>query len=319
MKHLMFPRSGGMGGERLNREVLSWLSRNYTASFFLWIHYMDVHGPHYAPPEYFRRIGYLPPSHNELIGLNSKLSRAAKSHHREGKISEAETDLLKATYDAEIRYVDDCIKDLFNKLGSLQIDKDTAIIITADHGEEFFEHGDYHWHENFHDEMLRVPLIIYSPDAPSRRIDRQVEHIDLAPTILDLANEDEEASFIGKSLLTDSAGSEYVISEVAPDYASGSGTRKIIKISFDVRKTSIRFEKGTTKWKYINSTKENEEELYNLASDPFERDNLVERKDEGVQEILVELRTRLQAHFKLEKEQRRVRQKIVRLKNGHCF
>jgi arylsulfatase A-like enzyme len=319
MKHLVFPQSGGMGGERLNREASSWLSRNYTTGFFLWIHYMDVHGPHYAPREYFRRIGYEPPSHQELISLNSKLSRAAKSHHREGKLIEAEIELLKATYDAEIRYVDDRIKELFNRLRDLGIDKDTAAIITGDHGEEFFEHGNYHWHENFHDEMLRVPLIVYSPAISPGRIDRQVEHIDIAPTILHLANQDEEASFIGKSLLADNPGSEYVISEAALDYASGSRTQKIVKISFDVRKTSIRFEKGTAKWKYINSTKENEEELYDLASDPFERDNLVGIKHGRVEEILVEFRTRLQAHFKLEEEQRRVRQKIRRLKNGRYF
>jgi arylsulfatase A-like enzyme len=318
MKRLILPEGGGMGGARLTSEVLSWLSKNHPTNFFLWIHYMDVHGAHYAPREYFLKIGFEPPAQKELVDLNSKLGQAAKSY-KEGRIGKREIDVLAATYDAEIRYVDDRIEELFNKLSYLGIDKNTAIIITGDHGEEFFEHGDYHSHENFYDEMLRVPLVICGPDIAHKRIDKQVEHIDIAPTILHLLDEDEEGAFIGKSLLGNNPGSEYVITEVAPDYMSSSATQRIIKINFDVRKTSIRSEKGNGKWKYINSTKENKEELYDLTRDPTEKDNSIDRRARDVQEILGESRERLQAHFKLEEEQMRVKQRIRILKNGRHF
>jgi len=320
MHHYLFLwKSPKMGGASINQRVFSWLEKNHADNFFLWIHYMDVHGSHYAPPEYFRKIGLQPPSQKELISLNRKLGRSASKLYREGKISEREIELLKATYDAEIRYVDDCIKEMLNKSVSLRIDKNTAIIITADHGEGFFEHGDYHSAENFYDEMLRVPLIIYSPDIVSKRIDKQVESIDIVPTILNLIGEKGEDAFIGKSLLSDNAGGKYVISEAAHDYTKSSGTQKIVKVDFNLRKTSIRFENGNSKWKYINSTKENKEELYDLTCDPFEKNNLIDRKDREVEGILEELRDRLRAHFRLEEEQRRVKQKIKRLRAGYYF
>jgi len=311
IKRLILPKGGGMGGARLTSEVLSWLSKNYKTNFFLWIHYMDVHGAHYAPQEYFHKIGLQPPSQKELISLNSKLSQAAK-FYKEGKISESEIELLKATYDAEIRYVDDRIKELFNKLSYLGIDKDTAIIITGDHGEEFFEHGNYHSHENFYEEMLRVPLIIYYPDMPSKRIDRQVEHIDIAPTILHLLNENEEPAFVGKSLLSDHAGSGYVITEVALDYISRSKGQQIINIDFNIRKTAVRVEETNQKWKYIYWTKGNKEELYNLGNDPLERKNLAE--EAVTPEILLRLRKKVMAHIKMEEEQKRIRDKLKKLR-----
>jgi arylsulfatase A-like enzyme len=320
MHHYLFLwKSPKMGGASINNRVFSWLDENYTDNFFLWIHYMDVHGAHYAPQEYFRKIGLQPPSQKELITLNRKLGRSASKLYKEGKISEREIELLRATYDAEVRYVDDCIKEILNKLVSLGIDKNTAIIITADHGEGFFEHGDYHSAENFYDEMLRVPLVIYSSDIAPKRIDKQVESIDIAPTMLHLLNESEEPGFVGRSLLTHNTGVKCVISEAAHDYVTSSGTQKIVKIDFNLRKTSIRFERGNSKWKYINSRKENKEELYDLTSDPFEKNNLIGRKDREVEDILGEFRERLQAHFRLEEEQRRVREKIGRSKTGHYF
>jgi arylsulfatase A-like enzyme len=318
MMYSILPKSVSMGGKSINSEVLSWLRKNCTTNFFLWIHYMDVHSAHYAPKEYFRKIGLQPPSRSELISLNSKLGSNASKLYKNGKINEREIELLKATYDAEVRYVDERIREIFGGLASLGIDKNTVMIITGDHGEEFFEHGSYHSHENFYDEMLHVPLIIHGAGLPCRRVDGQVQEIDIAPTILDLLGEVREEGFIGKSLLTNNVESEYVIAEVAHDYIADPETQRIIQIDFNLRKTAIRFVKGNSKWKYISSTKENKEELYNLADDALEKNNLMGRKGREVKEILDRFRERLKSHFKLEEEQRRIKQKIGRLRNG-CY
>ena len=313
MIYSALPKSRSMGGESINSEVLSWLRKNYATKFFLWIHYMDVHGTHYAPKEYFRKIGLQSPSLKESISLNGKLASNASKLYKDGNISEREIELLKATYDAEVRYVDDCIRDIFDGLVSLGIDKDTVIIITADHGEEFFEHGNYHSHENFYDEMLRVPLIIYGAGIPCKRVDRQIQEIDIAPTALDLLNEGREEGFVGKSLLANNVGSEYVISEVAPAYISGSVAQKLVNIDFSLRKGAIRFEGETGKWKYINCTRENKEELYNLSEDPVEKNNLLGRSEEA-DEILRQLKQRLTAHIKMEEEQKRIKDMIKKLR-----
>ena len=224
-----------MNGQTITKLVVDWLKENYKQDFFLWIHYMDVHGPHYAPKSYYTKINVKPPSPRELISLNKKLSRA-EEFYKKGLISSQDVELLKATYDAEIRYVDDCIKILFNTLEKLGIKNKTAVIITGDHGEEFFEHGGYHSNLNLYDEMIRVPLIVYGPKIPKKQINRQVEQIDIAPTILGILGEEPDINFIGKDL-TNNPGSKYVITEAA--YYSGgvqlllkNGTNRFAGVSF---------------------------------------------------------------------------------------
>jgi len=300
-----------MNGEVINQKVLAWLKENCKSKFFIWIHYMDVHGPHYAPKEYFHKLGLLPPSSRALTELNAKLAKAVELY-RAGVIEEDEIELLKNTYDAEIRFVDNCIKDLFDVLISLGVDKNTFIIVTGDHGEEFFEHGGYHSHENFYDEMLRVPLIIYGPGVPNKVIDGQVEQINIAPTILHLLEEKEEPSFKGRSLLNEKPESESIISEVSVDYIRSEKGKIVIKTDFRTRKASVRTERNNEKWKYIYSAKTGQEELYDLATDPNEKNNLLKGEiDFKTKDIWEELKEKLEKHFKIEEEQLRIK-KITR-------
>ena len=270
-------------GLTINRKVFSWLEENYKYSFFLWIHYMDVHGPHRAPKDYIQKVNGWCPS---IIG---RRKLAAFTGNK--SLDKRETDILKAIYDAEIRYVDDRVRELFRNLTSLGIAKDTNLIITADHGEEFFEHGGYHCAQapNFYDEMIRIPLIIYGPNISSKRIESQVEHIDIAPTILAVLGEPKENRFTGKNLLAN-ARSECVITECARGHA-----RMILSFKdFDLLKISIRLEEDGEKWKYILSIREMKEELYNLSMDPFEKKNVV--KEAG--KMLKKLRKKAMKHTK---------------------
>ncbi len=248
-------------GLTLNRKVFSWLEENYKDRFFLWIHYMDVHGPHKAPKDYIQKVNGWCPSKKELRKLSAFIGNKS--------LDRREIEVLKATYDAEIRYVDDRIRELFRKLTSLGLAKDTSLMIAADHGEEFFEHGGYHRNQNSYDEMLRTPLVIYGPNIPSKRLEMQVEHIDIAPTILAVLGEPKESRFAGKNLLAN-PGSEWVITEIR-------GGKSVLLKDFDLRKTSIRLEEDHEKWKYILSIREMEEELYNLSMDPLEKKNVVKK------------------------------------------
>jgi len=97
---------------------------------------------------------------------------------------------LVALYDGEIRFTDEWIGRLLGTLDRMGIGDDTIVVVTADHGDEFFEHGRKGHAVTLYDEVLRVPLVIrYGRRvAPGQVVDEQVRLEDVAPTILGLAD-----------------------------------------------------------------------------------------------------------------------------------
>jgi hypothetical protein len=111
---------------------------------------------------------------------------------------------LTALYDGEIDYVDSAIGELYKKLQLYKLDQNTLIIVTSDHGEEFFEHGLMEHGFTLYDEQLRVPMIFHAPAkiAKGRVINQPVSLVDLAPTLLDYAGLPIPDKLDGKSLLS---------------------------------------------------------------------------------------------------------------------
>jgi arylsulfatase A-like enzyme len=89
-------------------------------------------------------------------------------------------------YDREIRFVDAEIGRLLARLEALGVREDTLVVVTADHGLEFLEHGGWDMGYTLYDENLRVPLIMVLPAKlpRNRRIESQVRTVDIMPTIL---------------------------------------------------------------------------------------------------------------------------------------
>jgi len=307
-----FGSDWSMNGRIVTKLALDWITENKSDDFFLWIHYMDVHGPHYAPRTYYSKIGIKPPIIFDLYRLNRKLKENPSELYKAGIINKKDIELLKNTYDAEIRYVDECIYRLYKELKFLNLLDKTIILITSDHGEEFFEHGDYHSNTNLYDEMIRVPLVVFGPNIPIRIVSSQVRQIDIAPTILDLLGEGEEEEFIGKSLVNGNPKREYIITEAAYYEISGGRSDKLLKIDFKLRKTSIRAEINGQKWKYIYCTKSKREELYNLTKDPSENLNLINDESDEVCRILETMRCILKNHLRHEEEERQLKINIRR-------
>jgi len=167
-------------------------------------------------------------------------------------------------YDKEIKYVDEQIGILLKNLEELGLDKNTLIIITADHGEALGEHNLYFTHGMFlYDELLKVPLIMVGGFLPKNEIIKaQVESIDILPTIMDILRINYNKRGIeGISLLptlysknkNDKYGESYAFSE------------------FEDKK-SIR----SPEWKLIYTSNSEEYELYNLKEDPQELNNLAD-------------------------------------------
>lgn len=249
-------------GEALNNRAIKWIDeRRDTRPFFLWLHYMDVHGPYQA------KSGntYL----NKYRG--EQLWRKASRHPDE--ITAAEHDLLRELYNQEVRYVDNCLNDLFRALSKRNLMDEMSVVVTADHGEQFNEHGKYSHPHDLYEELINVPLIVSGPDVPAGHQTDIEELTSVAPTLIDLAGGDPPDSFLGQSVFHDGS-TDAVISEASlyPDYTG-----------------CVR----TDRWKYIRDQSRGRELLFNLAEDPDERENRIDTDpDRGAK-----LRERLDEHL----------------------
>ncbi|MSP24868.1 MAG: choline-sulfatase [Myxococcales bacterium] len=201
---------------------------NTRGPFFMWLHYMDPHDQ------------YL--QHKDT----PKFGRSARDR-----------------YDSEIHFTD---RELGRLLAFCEKQKfwgRTAIVVSADHGEAFGEHGMYKHAFALWEVLTRVPLIVKIPGAEARRIDARRSHIDLAPTFVELLGVPAPASFVGKSLVSEVTGRtpaenrEPIVLDLPAD-SNNPPTRALIfgdhKLIVDVAGGSYR--------------------LYDLAADPDETNNL---------------------------------------------
>jgi arylsulfatase A-like enzyme len=195
------------------------------------------------------------------------------------KISERETRTIIDLYDASIRHVDEAVGLLLAYLKQRQLKP--VIIVTADHGDEFGEHGTFS-HLTTYDKIIRVPLIINGPGIqPGILVKDQVSHLDIAPTIVDILNLGKAERFTGESLLPliegKRRGKEGVII-VLHNYPKEHG-----------KQTTISYR--TEEWKYIYSYSLDDcrkilrRELYRLREDPEESRNLLETETVRAQQL----------------------------------
>jgi len=293
--------------EGLTNRGISWLN-TCQGNFFLWLHYMDVHYPYLPPSGYTRRFCNRRVSRYRMTTLHQKLIKNLTTYEQ---LSSAEIDMLINLYDANISYVDDNIYRLLDSLGSRR--DDTIIIITADHGESFGEHGSL-GHGTLYDEVLHVPLVVVGGDVKAgTMVGELVELMGLAPTIADLAGINIVKGFHGKSLLQVMEGS----------HRGGKGiisTR--VFPGYNMRGLSYH----TSDWKYIRSENLDEannllsEELYSLKNDPQETNNLHDEGNEEANRFELEARKKI-AEFKKRKfeensgyEKQRIRAKLSKMK-----
>ncbi len=165
--------------ERLVSRTSNWLKRNRHEPFFLFFHTFEVHTPYVR--KYFTE------------GLERGRLSDTVEHYRDLKYLKEATDAEKeytiALYDGGIYHADRYIGMLLETLSQLGLSHNTIIVLTSDHGEEFWEHypqrAANHGHSGY-DELLHVPLIFMSPytNIKGRIIEDQVRSVDIFPTIL---------------------------------------------------------------------------------------------------------------------------------------
>jgi arylsulfatase A-like enzyme len=253
-------------------QTLRWLrDRPRDAPFFLWVHYMDPHGPYLPPDGYvdlfadaFReQEGTVPP------GVpNYQIQRDPETQQVIGDVAH-----YWRQYAREVRYLDEEIGRLMAELKAMDLFDTTLIVFSADHGESlgehdyYFEHGWYSYQVN-----ARVPLFIVDREgiAQGRRITHPVGLIDVSPTLLDWVGLPIPEQFEGTNLV------QLIEGRKAP----ATPERVFMESGIHEGEYQLSMREGPWKLIFIPSeidrSRLNGElfELYNVIEDPYETRNL---------------------------------------------
>lgn len=265
---------------KIHRRVLQWARRiGKKNQFFAYLHNVDLHDPYRPQPPYDTMYGVYSDVNSRLDFANWS---ACLQAIRQKKITleKDDVDQLIAYYDGLVTYIDHQIGVLLEELRRAGLYDNSLIIVTADHGDGFMEHGFISHTITLYDELIRVPMILKFPQSRfgGQIVKNQVRMIDVMPTILDLLNIRIDNKLEGFSLLNYLDESrkkdksiyfpKYAISEVA--YSGGYPL------------VSIRTE--TLKYLHLRNSEEHalyqteNDELYDLRVDPLEQNNIIDSK-----------------------------------------
>ena len=262
----------------LNGRVSRWLENRADKDrpFFLWTHYMDVHEPYVPESRYVADVDpAITLSDDEMFALfqDVLLKRDVSDP--------ANVELLKKLYLAHVREADEAAREFFGILEKAGVLEESVVIITSDHGDEFGEHGGLSHDGKMYRELIDIPLLIYDPSLSGGRVSEAlISTLDVAPTIVHLLGVGPVDGFAGGSLLPlEALGDREVFGEAY--FKNGRHEEK------DDPKEVHYCRRGDLK--IIYDEKQDAWELYDLAADPGEKQNLADNHPEA--EVL---RNRLQ-------------------------
>ena len=300
--------------EEVYEETINWLEKNRQTRFFLFFHTYEIHAP-YTRDSFAKDLDYgrIPAGYRRHFSSNKHTMPIIKTS------LEKERQYIRALYDGGVLEADRYLGLLFDKLKELNILKNTIIIITSDHGEEFWEHYDIaasHGYSLFN-ELLHVPLIIYAPvgKVKKRTIENKVSLIDVFPTLLDMVGIEDfnRPKIMGKSLLPliERKGEQrpnIIFSELK---SSGSNIR-LQSVMTDRYKYIYSLDgefQATFEGYKIDITNE---QLFNLHYDPQERVNLINLESALAEQARFDLKRYIKQN-KLLLEPKRARKEELKL------
>lgn len=303
--------------------AIKWLEQYYDRlnPFFLLIDTWDPHEP-WDPPRWYTKL-YRNDYKGEVIeALYKKMKKGDKRWK--------EVEIAHDCYCGEISMVDTWFGHLMEKLKTMKLLEDTVIVFTADHGFYFGEHQIFgkgvtkevpkerpensSWLRSpLYEEIINIPLLVYSPDEHPKRVKELVSYVDLMPTILDLADIEKPKSIQGDSFIgaiqgsTSFQGRDFVISSF-PLYNIGAKTSIVDTFTRQVQE-HLPSTITTLEWALIYSVEGEAAELYNLKNDPKQKNNIISNHSDiardlhqkylnvlnscGVDEILLKPRRRI--------------------------
>jgi arylsulfatase A-like enzyme len=256
----------------VNRAALPLLQSNDERPFFLYLHYLDPHGP-YAPPKNHRRRWALGKPDKKFIrdGNPNPIGDMLYKGAPDPGATPADLQYLMDLYDEEIAFFDSQLADLMKVLRESGRLDDTILVFTADHGEEFLEHGHIKHCRTLFDSSIRIPMLLRIPGVEANVMKQPAQNLDLVPTLLDYLGVDTQGlKFEGESLRPAIEGT----GELDPHQYGMQGT---LRSAADGRH------------KLIHDLGSGSFELYDLQADPREKTDRLRqerRAFHGLRELL---------------------------------
>jgi len=187
-------------GEALARDVLSWMDeRPADQPFFLYVHAIDPHVPYRPPSDLVAR--YDPEPYRGPVNFSRDVTLLERIKTGGLRLNARDRRHLEALYDGEVSYQDRHFASILEGLERRGLADDTMVIVTADHGEELYDHGSVGHGHSLYDELLHVPLLVRLPGTPVRRIEGSVGLVDVLPTVLEALGHEVPEELSGRSLL----------------------------------------------------------------------------------------------------------------------
>jgi len=213
--------------------------------YFLWIHLFDPHDP-YLPPPAERDL--LPPAGREPTELARQI----------------------AAYDGEVRYADDQVGRLLDRLEAAGRLDDTLVVVVSDHGEGLMDHGWMHHGALLYEEAVRIPFLVRWPARlpRGRTVAEPVQLADLVPTIHDLLDLPPPAHAVEGVSLRGALEGTAQLDPRRPIFLQRRIYDRELELGLPLRGEKYGVRMGP--WKYIQARADKSYELYDLASDPGE-------------------------------------------------
>ena len=258
----------------VNKKALPWLEANRDRPFFVFIHYFDIHYDFVPPPPY--DVMFDPHYDGGMDGTNF-----IERNDVHPGMEQRDLEHILALYDGEIRFTDHHVGEILDKLDEIGVADETLLIITADHGDEFFEHDNKGHHRSLYDEVLRIPLVVRLPGGgrAGEVVDEPVTLTDILPTMLEAAGIPAPPDLDGVSLLPLIDG-------------EASGRDAIYSAFFDKRGFNLQTARRTREGKVIQHfnrithPKRAPLEYYDMQADPQEQNDLAPERPPAMEENL---------------------------------
>ncbi len=267
--------------------MIQWIRHHENRPFFAFGHYMEPHSLYFPHKEYDFLPGYqgrILNDPNKFCDL--KIYKPGEPFQTKVNVRPGELEKMIALYDGEIRYADETISRLISELRGRKLARKTLVIITADHGEEFADHGWYFHGYTLYSELTKVPLIFSFPGLlpEGKTISTRVQLVDVMPTILDVAGIDAPSNLAGKSLL--------------PLIRGNKKAKRMFESSPCFSETAFRspYKAAMIKghFKLIWEEETGRTHLFNLARDPVEKMDLAVTMSPKSEKLVKELKSWIQ-------------------------
>ena len=252
----------------VTRGLLDWLDKRGDRPYFAFVNYFDAHDPYLAPEGYRDAV---PKSRDDVLLLRHWWSARKES------VTPEQIELMERSYEDCIRGLDAHMGQMLAKLARRGDLENTIIIITADHGEHFGDHGLYLHGNSLYEPLLHVPLVVVWPDRipAGVRLKTPISLNGLPNTVLALVG--QEAEFPGNSwspLWTSNAAAEPIAAEIPSQarYPPCHGHSPVAHGAMQaLRDGNFKYIRGGDGTEELFDFAQDPQELTNLTSDPAHR------------------------------------------------